>query len=60
MCDKERSAYEISYNVRGGLLKGDDLIEVGADLHNYEDVLPVIDPMDRDSRLEDAYESIRP
>ncbi len=57
--NKAGTGYETTYNLRGGTLTADDLIEIGAASHRFERLCIVIDPMDRDRCLLEAYNHIR-
>jgi hypothetical protein len=56
---KSTRAYEVRYNLEAGMLSADDLMEIGAGLHDYTDLWVVIDPMDRDNRVGEAYDYIQ-
>lgn len=60
LCDQGGGGgYEVSYNLRGGMLSPDDLIEVDKDLHKFTDFWVVIDPIDKDRRSGNTYDYIR-
>jgi len=56
---KSTRTYEVSYNLEAGMLSADELMEVGAGLHNYTDLWVVIDPVDRDNRVGETYDYIQ-
>src|SRR5215471_5358608 len=51
--------YEVSYNLRGGMLDYSDLIEVGPELMKYTDLWVIVDPIDRDGKIRVTYRDIR-
>ena len=59
VCGGENGSYEIDYNLLGGMLTSDELIEVGVAMHEYGDIWLIIEPMDRDKRLVDLYQDFR-
>jgi 4-amino-4-deoxy-L-arabinose transferase-like glycosyltransferase len=51
--------YEVSYNLRAGVLNADELIEIGPELGKYTELWVILDPMDRDKKIPLTHENVR-
>src|SRR5262249_495956 len=57
-CSSSALPYEVDYNVRACMLTHDDLVDLDG-LRRYHELWLIIDPLDRDWKVADAYDYIR-